>query len=85
MLQDGVVTPLLIAAVVAHLAVRAQRARSLLFRVQQLSEQHLLPLVPLPATMEGAARTSIMHCVIPMALTVAVARTYDMIPSYELR
>lgn len=83
--QDGVVTPLLIAEVVALLAVRAQQFQPLLFQVQQLLEQHLLPLVLLLAMMEDAGQTSTMHCVIPMAPMVAVARTHYMTLTYEPR
>lgn len=77
--QDGVATPLLIVEVAVPLVVlQVQRLRSLLFQVQQLLEQHLRLLVLLLAMMEDAARTSTMHCVIPMALMEAVARTHDI-------
>lgn len=71
------VTLPLIAEVDAPLAVlRVRRLQFLLSRVQQLSGQHLRLLVLLLATMEGVGQISTMHCVIPMALMEAAARTH---------
>lgn len=85
-LQDGVVTLPLIAEVAAPLVVlRVRRLQSLLFRVQRLSEQHLQLLVLLLAMMEGVGQISTMHCVIPMALMEAAARTHYTTFTDELR
>jgi hypothetical protein len=69
----------IVEVVVLLAALRAQRLSSPRYRLQQVLELHLPPLVLLLAATVDVVLNSVTHCVTPMVHTVLVARKSDTV------